>query len=259
MQQVLHNVLSLKGLIMLIALIALGLSIAAVVKGCPDKFGDTCYGYGACTDETRNIPCTSNSVCETDPDFAGTGRQCICGGGSVPGKSSCTNEMGKGNICTTPSCSNDCQIPPCEINVKKNYNPDKGQYGVCIDPNEKPKSICKAYDQCDDPDDCIGCPSGFECKQTGLNKSCQPKSGNTSGGHSRGGGNGIIGGNTRSRGPQNQPDNPPHKPEPKKHNPPHSGGLPEWAIITLSSVGGVLLLALIIYLLMRMKNGNKLI
>ena len=40
MQQVLKDILSVKGLIMLIALVALGLSITAVVRGCGDDFGD---------------------------------------------------------------------------------------------------------------------------------------------------------------------------------------------------------------------------
>ena len=40
MQQVLKDILSVKGLIMLIALVALGLSITAVVRGCEDNYED---------------------------------------------------------------------------------------------------------------------------------------------------------------------------------------------------------------------------
>lgn len=291
MQQVLKDILSVKGLIMLIALVALGLSITAVVRGCGDDFGnvgDLCE----CPPQIGSVECGDRSQfhCDCSHPTRGIG-QCVSGpaknGNINSHSSSCTTKMGRGKICTTPTCTSkegklECSIPPCEIDVKKNYNPSKHQWGTCIDNSDKSKQTCEAYDQCDDPDDCVGCPYGFECKKAdkyAQNKSCQEKS--TSSSHARHatgfGPGGNIGTNTTTghrrtakhptrlgfgEGGHGEPPNtlpsavvnitPPPPP------PSSDGGFPEWATITLSSVGGVLLLGLVIYLLMRMKHGNKL-
>ena len=73
MQQVLKDILSVKGLMMLIALVALGLSITAVVRKW-DDFGDTCQdpGSGTCPKKSIGKPCYDyhdcpmNCICQTE-------------------------------------------------------------------------------------------------------------------------------------------------------------------------------------------------
>ena len=95
MQPVLKELMSVKGLILLIALVALGLSITAVVgggcgssfasvcgSGCVGKVGDTCWDDRECGKCGFGI----------NPDIGCT-EQCNCGGAGggsgIPGEGQC--------------------------------------------------------------------------------------------------------------------------------------------------------------------------
>lgn len=222
MQQVLKDILSVKGLIMLIALVALGLSITAVVRGCGDNFGavgDLCE----CPPQIGSVECGDRSKfhCDCSVTTHGVGK-CVQG--------SAKNDDKPQFITGTPDCE-PCTIGQqcnCGSNVGtcKDIGSDSG-YGGCF-LNKK-----HHYSTGDLPS------KDIEKNQT-IGKDFGE------GGHGEGPPDTLP---KTSAVVTKKASTPP---------PPSSGGFPEWATITLSSVGGVLLLGLVIYLLMRMKHGNKL-
>ena len=75
------TVFSFQGLVLLIALVALGLSIGAIVKNCNEKFGNgKCVGE-ACDSSMLNQSCTTDKYCQKNM-ITGTGRKCSCDTGS---------------------------------------------------------------------------------------------------------------------------------------------------------------------------------
>ena len=71
------KVFSIEGLVFLVALVALGLSIAAMVKDCKDGFGEgKCTGE-ACDGPMLNQPCTNDKYCQKNM-IPLPGRFCYC-------------------------------------------------------------------------------------------------------------------------------------------------------------------------------------
>jgi len=125
--------------VLLVALVALGLSIAAVAKPCKSDFADTCKtvppaspgGYDSCEAQKEGKPCDPN-----DEFSCGYSHFCKCGdgggGGPGPPSSNCTIGSGRGQACKDQGCSN-CDIPPCTIDLQ---DTEQYPFGRCADPNE---------------------------------------------------------------------------------------------------------------------------
>jgi hypothetical protein len=104
--------------VLLVALVALGLSIAAVAKPCSSNFGNTCTGPGC---KVAGQLCKSISDCGTREQQM----DCYCTGGGPPNckpkghdcqndKECCNNIKCKNNVCG--DCADDqeaCQDKPC--------------------------------------------------------------------------------------------------------------------------------------------------
>ena len=84
MAQMLKELMSVKGLMLLIVLVALVLSIIAVVRGCPDKFGDTCQGEGCKSIGIINHVKTHLIVTFMIMGIPGYDCQCLDSGGQPP-------------------------------------------------------------------------------------------------------------------------------------------------------------------------------
>lgn len=147
----LKELMSVKGLILLIALIALGLSITAVIKGCNDSFGDTCGRIveGKVTQNGCTAPGgkpITNCGETTNPTNWNLCR-------SQPGSKNFMNEDANDCECqsdglTLPPTGGDCdQNTPCSNSddgcLKGKCTPDCGQDGKLgwdcnSDPTNKP-------------------------------------------------------------------------------------------------------------------------
>ena len=312
MQQVLKDILSVKGLIMLIALVALGLSITAVVRKCDDFGNQTCQdpvgSPGACPSSSHGHPCESDSDCKDPYDCScrpsqgstphSNGTTCTVKGQPCQKSSECCTQDSEGKtynpelICHKNTCQQKGKKDDCYHRGKPCKKPDQccsnncvpfgdGNGGTCGPPETdedehhyypfNPKNFCGTCPTigkhstctvnnvgdpcfCKDYGDCIRVlgPDGLPPKKhphhaTGFLPS-KNKGKDLTTSHSRTAKHPVglgLGGNPQTWAPGSKV-------------PPSSGGFPEWAIITLSSVGGVLLLGLVIYLLMKMKHGNKL-
>lgn len=272
MQQVLKDILSVKGLIMLIALVALGLSITAVVRRCGDDFANTCEGDG-CDSTAHNRKCNNTNPDCTHDAIDPTDCKCT---GQVGPPPSPTGKCVPNNY---PCNKNNPDLTQCcEYDPKDTQNPPI----TCNNNNGESDYVCQSYIP-NSNKTCGGvgnpcfitsqCCKDLVCNTNPLdppNKSCQYPGGFGPGGniatnitasHRRTAKHPTslgLGGNSNTWEPGSKTsavvNTKPFPPPP----PSSDGEFPEWATITLSSVGGVLLLGLVIYLLMRMKHGNKL-
>ena len=149
--------------VLLVALVALGLSIASVAKPCKSNFGDTCTGPKC---KVAGQSCKSYSDCGTREQQI----DCYCtGGGDQTSNDTCTSKQGKGRICKDSKCSF-CK-PPCSIDVSNPLFPN----GVCRDMSQQPAELGQdCYipgcpdDQCDP--DAPMCDQNLVCKPTDLPK-----------------------------------------------------------------------------------------
>ena len=122
MAQMLKELMSVKGLMLLIVLVALVLSIIAVVRGCPDKFGDTCQGEG-CKSIGINQPCQNTSDCNVyDMGIPGYDCQCRDSGGQPPSGPPC--KLLFNDKCTPNSQKKDkcCMDGVCRTVKGKTYS-----------------------------------------------------------------------------------------------------------------------------------------
>ena len=114
--------------VLLIALVALGLSIAAVAKPCSSNFADTCQnakdgGVCPCVGQKCGVGATQYDCCDR--------LNCDCVADSPgPPSSNCTIDQGKGLVCDDARCY-DCK-PPCTITSESSQYP----FGRCVDPNQ---------------------------------------------------------------------------------------------------------------------------
>ena len=166
MQQVLKDILSVKGLIMLIALVALGLSITAVVRGCEDNFGDICgriinntVNTKGCTNNNGDIKqCNSLMDCQDlpgslDPIDKTPTNDCKCQPFDGPAAcqikgASCEDT----NQCCTHNSEGNQYIPPLQCLNGKCQQPGTG---TCKQQGEQ----CKTPDECCS-NNCLGNDTG---------------------------------------------------------------------------------------------------
>lgn len=121
MLQELKKVKSVEWLLILIALVALGLSIAAIAKPCKSNFADTCGGPD-CKEPYKGNSCSSYRDCGPD---------CKCNTDPPGPSDKCRDHKDMyGKLCKTIAC------PICKDPCTVMY-PDQFPYGICGDPKER--------------------------------------------------------------------------------------------------------------------------
>jgi len=215
MQPVLKELMSVKGLILLIALVALGLSITSVVGGgCGSSFGDLCEGAGC---PKSDIGCERPKPGEKDScnKYAEFGRECNCTFPSVGD----SPKVQPGGICKTPEdclAGANCVDDPHFSGQKTCRCGNKGVGKSCGGSNECISCNCLHGITCEpyrggnnnSPPSPPSHPSGFN---PGSQPSPQasPPSPSKKGGGMLGGGGSILGGSTiGGKGGKKSPDIP---------------------------------------------------
>lgn len=272
-----RDLMSVKGLILLLAIVALGLSIFSIVKGCPDKFGDIgemCEyntNYQGYCGENEYCSCDTKKCKEQLKKGGGYGGIGICKAGSPPAPS---GGGGSGRVPTNTMCNvplagiEDCKsFGKCEC-----YDKSMGMCGLsdlggngntyeCNYLNGQLPTYCnnkpckKGKCKCSNGQEgkCVLGKLGGEprCAYITGKEIPYSKSGTSSGPSPSNSGkdndkiivkpninSSVLGGGGAGT-------------TPGKPNNPKSKGLPEWAIVSMSIGGGVLLLLVLYFLLMK--------
>jgi len=246
MAQMLKELMSVNGLMLLIVLVALGLSITAVVRGCPDKFGDVCgriknntLDTKGCTKGGNTVRCKDYNDCDQlpglpDPIDKTPTYDCECYPDPGPSPSPTGKCVETGNECNlTKDC---CDYDPGDKNTITCNNRGGTEFikKRCQTPLTKPSPTPPPHHHPHHHPPTPPPPPfmpGPVMPQPVIGK------------------NSLNQQESSSSGTQKQ-----QKQKQKQLNNKHKGN--ESLIIILSSVGGVLLLAVVVYLLMR-KRKNR--